>query len=439
MIELRFTDGVRIIDLADVHGTVRRYTPQIPELETLTMGRVATDGGEQPVVAFRNVTESAEVWWLGNLAAQRANMATLATLFQQARHWQRTHMGAPVFVELRANAGEPWYRSEVLSGRALIDDSRTGLGAQLDTPMLTSEVIFTRRFFWEYAATPDGDDAPLELPLNGTTGGTAITCDASNTLDVTAGDVLGDLPAPLRLKITNTYDNTIRHYTLYLAHNVFSDPTGLNHHLAGGTTAQVGTSETLLYTWNLTAATLAALGGNVCRLMMLLSSVWPNTLWMRFKVYYSVTNLWEGQWTQQTGQGMKDMGTVRLPGRVVTGTDGPQPLELRLYGRDVDNPGATYNVTWLQTLPLDSYRVLTPAGYGLPYTYSVVDDAIEGEIWADWGDGYLTHYSTSGEPISVWPGRDQRVYLLIQTDTGTAIDGRASTVQAYYRPRRLAL
>lgn len=64
-----------------------------------------------------------------------------------------------------------------------------------------------------------------------------------------------------------------------------------------------------------------------------MASYWPNTLWLRWKLYWSLTLLWEGPWMQQVGLGVKDMGAVALPPRAILGADGAAGLELCLYAR----------------------------------------------------------------------------------------------------------
>lgn len=439
--DLQITDGVTTISLTSTDAYLRRYVPAVPEIDTREATRAGTDGADVYGVTYRNVTEQASIGWEGTLTQARETLQTLNQMFEAARHVNRTGMGRRLWVEYRLEDDEDWYRSEILAGRAIIDESGVDYDVQLATDVIEMVVFWQRRHFWEYAADAIGDRDPLEVPLNGAPGGAAITNDAGNTLDIDDDDVIGDLPAPLRLEISNTDASTPRHYTVHVAQNVHSAPATYSHHHAGGTTAAVGATETLLYTWTLTSTALDALAGNVARLMLLMSSYWPNTLWLRWSIYWSLTRLWESGWMQMRGIGLKDMAAAPIPPKIVRGAEDASALELRLYGRDVYNPGQQYVITWLQILPLDGWRVLTPAGYGLWEDGRVVDDAIEGEIWADSGDAtaYTPHYTARGNPIMVRPGMDQRLYVVVSTDTGTSVDGRTSTVQAYYRPRRLLL
>jgi len=443
---LRLTDGTTTLT-SGTDFELRRYTPQAPQLDTQEAARAGADGAEVYGATYRNVTESAAIYldaddeYAGGVVANaRSTLATIHRMFEQARHRQRTGMGARVWVEHQVEDGDDWYRSELLAGRVVMDDAKLRYGLQLLGEHIELVLLWTRRFFWEYAATAAGVTDALEVPLNGATGGAAITNDAGNTLDIDAADVVGDLPAPLRLEVTNTDASAARHYTIYVAHNVYSEPGDFAHHLAGGSTSTGSGSEVLLYTWSLTTAMLEDLAGNIARLMMLMSSVWPNTLWLRWAVYWSLTRLWESGWMQQTGQGLKDLAAAPLPPKLVEGAGvAPSALELRLYGRGAT--GVPYTITWLQIVPVDSWRVLQPVGYGLAQNTRVVDDAITGQVWSDgWGAGtYTPHYTARGNPIMVRPGLDQRLYVLVNTDTGTSVDGRTSTVRAYYRPRRLLL
>ncbi len=437
--KLRLTDGTTTLE-SGTDFEIRRYTPRTPEMDVASDPTLG-DGERVLGAPYRNVAEQCAIYLDGAnagygetaLEAARRTLGEIGRLLGAARERQARGLGPRVWVAQQVADGDDWYRSEVLIGRALVDDGNLRYGLQLAGEHLEVTLIWTRRFFWEY-----GETAPIALPLNASTDPEGITNDDGNTLDVDGDDVVGDLPAPLCLRVTNTTDSETRTSTVYVARNERSAPSSYSHHVAGFTTETVGPAEARIKTITMTGATLAHLAGNTCRLLALMQSYWPNTLWLRWKVYFSVTLLWEGPWMQQGGLGLKDMGAVALPPRAIAGADPAYDLELRLYARDAVNAGP-YTFTWLQILPVDSWRVLAPAGYGLANGWAVVDDAPAGQVYADLGATTSVHYSARGGAIAVTPGADQRLYVVHNTQTGTSVSGRTSTVQAWYRPRRIAL
>jgi hypothetical protein len=440
LMQLRLVqDETTILTLSSTDARTMRYSPRMPEINANSEA-LAGDGEAILGAPYRNVTEQVDLYWEGTRDTQIASLHKLQRLLELARQRQQTGHGARIWVHFRLASTDPWYRSEILAGRAQVEDTRYKLGLQAITPHFETAIIWTRRPYWEYAADKTGDTDALEIPLDGYDGGTTVTNNADNVIEIAGAHVIGSMPAPLRLEITNAQDSATRATTIYVARGIVG-ALDTTHHYDGWSVTSVNATETLLHTVSLTGEALAAWGGDFMRLMIALSGTFATDLWMRWKLYFSVTCLWEGPWINPTyWTGLRDMGAVALPPRPVYGSILSYPLDLRLYGRRASGT-TSFAVTWLQILPLESWRVLVPAGYGLAYQTRVVDDGITGEVWTDgWdGGGYTTHYSGRGNPIMVEPGRDQRLYLLHHTSTGSGINNRALSVRAYYRPRKVTL
>ena len=465
--ELRFTDGTTTIEVLPAAGdaVLRRYTPRTAEIESIDTTRAITDGGERPITVYRNVTEQADILLEGDDAEQRATIAALNGLLQGARHRQRTGMGPAVFIEFRVDDTEDWYRSEMLSGRLLIDDADLELDLQLVTAGLELTVLFTRRFFWE------GPEAQIPLTngngTNNITGLTVVNHDDADAGDdnyvaIAAVDVVGGLPAPPRLEITNTTDHERRSYRVYVGHNVCSNPATLAHILEGedstlGTpvisatssggfyqeATWAGTAATTLYEWTLTTALLNALAGNYVRVLGRLADLLglAGGLWLQLRVRFAVTTIWQGPWVLGVdNRYIQDLGLAQLPPYLV-GAGDLYPLTLQLRGRHGSSGDHTFDLDFLQLCPVDGWRRLEPKGYGFAYTVRLVDDMIADHLYTDgWTPaGKTGHYLAYGAPILLEPGRVQRLYFLHSTDTGTAPIDRTLSLKAFYRPRRLTL
>jgi len=465
--ELRFTDGTTTIRILPTGGeaVLKRYTPQMPEIDPVDTGGATMDGGERPLAPYRNVSEQIDLVWEGDLAEQRAAINTLNRLFQQARHRQRTGMAARVYLEFRPGSTGDWWRSEILSGRVLVDDADLEFDLQLVNVALEAAIIYTRRFFWE------GPEAQIPLTngngQNNTAGLTVVNHDDADAGDdnyvaIASTAISGDLPAPPRLEMTNSYDSATRASTIYVAHNAFSAPGTLAHILeaedaAGGTptehaTASAGyysalsweaTTETLLLNWEISTEQLNALGGNYVRLLMrLYSNTIYTDLWLRVRIKYkSLTTLWEGpRMLAVPNQSLQDLGAVQLPPYLL-GAGNIKELNLMLYGTRAQAGSHGLNVDFLQVAPCDGYRRLVPKGYHLEYQSRLIDDMVEGLLWKDTGadTAKVGIYVTYGAPILLEPGRDQRLYFLHSGWTGGAGIDRTLSVKAFYRPRRLTL
>ena len=95
------------------------------------------------------------------------------------------------------------------------------------------------------------------------------------------------------------------------------------------------------------------------------------------------------------------------------------------------------NIDFIQLTPADGYRELKTASYDVPYEYRIIDDGIGEYLYVDDGAGadkagIMTGY---GAPIQVWPGRNQRLYFLMNPDE----IARTLSVKVFYRPRRRSL
>jgi len=464
--ELRFTDGVTTIRILPTGGeaVLKRYTPQAPEIDPVDTGGATMDGGERPLAPYRNVSEQIDLVWEGTPAAQRASIKALNLLLQTARRYQRTGMGPRVYVEFRPDDAEDWWRSEVLSGRALVDDADLDFDLQLVTEGLEGLVVYTRRFYWE------GPEAQIPLTNgNGTDDIAGLTVynhddgDAGddNYVAIAAAAVAGDLPAPPRLEMTNTYNSATRADRVFVGHNAYSAPATLTHILeaedaSGGTptahaTASAGeynalswavTTETQLLDWTLSTAMLNALAGNYAHLLLRLYNTTIYTdLWLRVRIKFEVSTIWEGPaLLARANRILQDLGTVQLPPYLL-GAGDLYPLHLVLYGTRAQAGTHTLNVDFLQVAPADGWRKLQPKGYGLGYEARLMDDMIGGALYTDsWATaGKVGNYIGYGGAIMLAPGRAQRLYFLWDTTVGGAGIDRTLSVKAYYRPRRLTL
>jgi hypothetical protein len=408
------------------------------------------------------VTESARVTMVGaNPAAVQALQNSIEALFIEAEHYQRSEgLGNQVFVEYRAGSSGTIWRSEILRG-GVEPSAETGSVAWWEDTAIQALVTWRRRFFWEGART--------ELPLangsgSGTGGRTVYNHDDAghdNWVDVDEGDVDGVLPSPVELEFENTFNDSDRLYRLYAGLNAFSAPATFPHILegedaafsvGGSSTASglssngfyedvtwAGDSEVLIFRWALSTSLLAAAQGNYFRLLARFASAIGSDIKITPKITFPtgtpLTVVAQGQETTLGTRLIQDLGAMQIP-PWLPGETNLMGVDLCLYGRKVG--GGTFNLDFVQLTPLDGYRVLREIGYGVLYGWFLVDDGIEGKLWAGTSGSRGGWYTGFGQQIHLWPGRDQRLYFLA-TDGGGSVIARTMVVSAFYRPRRITI
>jgi len=430
---LRITDGTITVTLSSGNMTLMSYLPQVAE-------------GDY-------ITEMAEICFTSDFATERSDIATINRLLEQARRYQLLRVGNAVYVEYKpANTDASFYRSEVRDGRVVIGTYRQG------------SVIWTRESFWEGPET--------QIPLtngNGTNNITGLTvynhddADAGhdNYVSIAAVDVVGDLPAPPRLEITNNYNSTARAANVFVAHNVNSNPGTLAHILeaesaTGGTTTENAnssggydkalswavTTETQLLDWTISTAVLNACAGNFFRLLIRLTgNLAYSDLWLKVKINMEGTVIWESEWILAPNRySLFELATAQLPA-YLAGAGNIYPAHLVLFGKRNATGTHYLNVDYMQLSPLDGWRKLQPQGYHLGYLARLMDDMIDDYLYTDSWDtpGKFGNYYTASTPLALIPNKLQRLYFLHDTGGGGSVIARTLGIKVFYRPRRCSI
>jgi hypothetical protein len=447
MLGLRFTDGTTTITVSDLTtGILTGYRP----------GNAGRDEEE--------ISDQAEVVWLGGRSLVMNNIGQLERFFNQARERKERPSLDKIYVE-RDLGDAVWWRSEIVEGSVLVEAD--GLDALARKPQANINII--RKNYWESA------EAQIALSngngTNNTSGLVIFNCSDGvgtspnvnhNYASIAAGVINGDAATPVRLEMYNNYNSASRLYTVWMAHNVESDPLNFQHILeaenaafggtdtvangySGGKTrgySWSGDSQTLIGRWALDMNYLNRAGGEWFKVLAVLSG--PPTAGIRLQckiTFPSGTPLTVIGSSQEAALGNRqicDIGALQIP-PWLAGAGNQTPVDLCLYARRVG--GGSLGIDFLQITPLDSYRVLEPAGYGAAYGITVVDDGINNVLYTDgWSPGGKTgHYVGIGNPILLKPSKAQRIYFLMMGDTGGVGIARTMSIKAFYRPRRVAL
>ena len=286
-----------------------------------------------------------------------------------------------------------------------------------------------------------------------------------NYAQIAAADVVGDLPAPPRLEITNTTVGGIQDADVYIAHNILSAPATFAHILeaesaTGGTMTEDAsssggyknivswevTTETLLLDWTLSTTLLNACASNYFRLLLRMSYPYLyDDLWVKMKLSVGLSIFWESEWSlPQNPSSLIELATVQLPPNLI-GIGDSYPLHLKLYGKRAITGTHTLEIDYMQLSPLDGWRKLEPnktdTAQLLPYNARLVDDEIDNYLYTDsWSTpGRFGNYHTASAPILLCPNKLQRFYFLHNIDSTSAPIARTLSIKAYYRPRRCSI
>jgi hypothetical protein len=277
----------------------------------------------------------------------------------------------------------------------------------------------------------------------------------TNWVHFVSTEVDGSLPAPIKLTLTNADADDVDWSHFYIAHNVINDPSTLDHWLLGSQAEEgAGDSWTGAQTtwheahkWELTAAQCQDTRGTFFRILWAGSC--STGTWMRARVGVGVADApgglrlttWYGDAVPITTSNSQvwDLGALPLP-------PGGYALDYKYVEVGVDIISTASGSATCDCL------MLAPASTGLRKFYMasfflsqgdfVVDDGIEGRVYSgDSGQTYTESVvSSMSAPVMLWPGVLQRLYILMNSRTNwSSVAGKALTVKAAYRPRKLSV
>lgn len=411
-----------------------------------------------------HVTESIDVRINGTYATIQAKLRDINRMLVYASENKIGPLG--VWLEFAYNDSDDLWRSRVYGG--LIDyDGK--MSFYLKRSQLKIGLILERDGFWE------GPEVQIPLTngngINNTTGLNVYNCNDGagispniqhNYIEIAESAILGDLPAPIRLEMTNQYDSTSRLYTIWLGHNVRSTPNLFQHMIEGESASYGGTdvvnagysagkSRTFTWTddtqviiarWALDTAFLNRANKRWFKVLAGFTAGISADIRLQCKITFPsgtpLTVVASSQEIVTTTSKIQEIAELQIPPWLLSIGD-LAPVDLTLYAKKTG--GGSVSIDYLQITPVDGYRVLMPRGYGAAYQVRVVDDGINEQIWTDgWsGGGKTGHYTAVGQKLKLIPGKLQRFYFLQISDTGYNTIDRLLNIKAYYRPRRRGL
>lgn len=398
---------------------------------------------------------------------------TLNRLLKQAEDAQGNRALNKVYLTWQTGASADVWRSEIIKGRAEPRSDALTYGYWSNDTMF-APVYLERKNYWEGAevqlalTNPNGTattDALAVLNSNDA-GGTAPALRV-NYVDIAGTAVLGDLPGATRLEMTNSGGTvqTYRPAVIWIGQNYTNPATytylyeGEAGTVTGGTATSAATmsggyyatsgaftgANVVMYRWSIpSAVSVAAAGRPFHAVMKMTSSTYNASKYYRLRI---LSDIGSGvtEWTgpavyigPSTGYLILDLGLLYLPPNLSTA--GIADYKLELVGSQVGTDTSGLGIDYLMLLPADGWRVLQPSL--LSNTFRLVDDGINENVYIDNGSGTGKFGGSAGEgkQIMLQPGKDQRLYFLMQSAvTGNAPIDMKLGVKLHYRPRRLTL
>ena len=228
------TDGTTTINLADGTNTFTLgYVPTSPELSTAQASGVG-DGDELSSVNLRNVTDTIEMILVQAIKPALQNAVNaLESMFFAANRRQRSKTGPRVYLQMQVDGESDTWRSEILSGRVVLAQTALDRWANIKAEV---QLHITRRFWWEGSLTE------IELSTSNAaaaTGGQTIYnhddggTGHDNWVEIANTEILGTLPAPVKLALTNNTGGAQPYHSFYIATNAYNDPANFTHILEG--------------------------------------------------------------------------------------------------------------------------------------------------------------------------------------------------------------
>jgi hypothetical protein len=374
-----------------------------------------------------------------------------------ANRFTHEGVGFPHYLRVKADPSGGYFYARILEASLAPKENSLAYYAR---GSLGVELTFLRPNYF------DSDEIILPLAnsaFSGVTNGLPLLNHDDSAHDnaflVAVDDLETDLPAPLRLEITNTYaggalkDLSIGSFQ-YNLHNslpqlVYEAEDGSGGSEQPSASASNGKFQrftwsavgwTDLTDWSITPEDLNAYQGRMVTPLLRLASMHAHTgLLMKLGITSGGTSLYEGgEVAALAGKGYLVFPLLRLPCGDLLGLTYPRAQQLHLHVYKAGSASVTLDLDDLLLIPQDSfnqYLGLVP----LMQNDRLVDDAFEGLSYGVQSDYELGTHITLSRGHFIQPGH-AACFMVFQGDAdGVAPIDRAISVRAWYRQRRRIL
>jgi hypothetical protein len=448
------TDGTTTISLVASNVYLENYDLKVPQDDDKT------------------VVDTVDILITGTTGALMQTKArAIESMIEAARRYQKTRTGARVYVTAQLISDTDAWRSELIGGRMELAEDALAVWGNYK---MRATLYLERVPYWEGPETGiplangngtwDGSSATGLAIYNCNDGVGSSPNKRHNYVQIAAGVITGTLPAPVKVEFKQNLAGTMLISGLYMATNADSDPANLVHMIEaesrawGGTvtvdancsggdkvsfSAYTGSAQAY---WNLDSAIIQKTAGRWFRLLLAVRSrnataAQMETIQADLRDSTGVNVLYRGpevpfNAANTSGDPLVDLGAFPLPpGSSAASYDRVQLwITLRLA-----SGSATTALDFIQMTPADAYRPVRIVPIGILSGDVFVDDGIDGVSYAT-ANGFRGPFlRTFTDPLVVWPGKLQRIYVLTDCDTMDFSITDKLLMRAWYRPRRLTV
>lgn len=272
-------------------------------------------------------------------------------------------------------------------------------------------------------------------------------------------DVETELPAPLRLEITNTdASNTLKDLIIgSFQYDVLSTKPKLVYEAetgSGGTTVSSSDASngsyqrhtwsaegwTDLTTWAMSLSDLAKYQGRAVRPVLRLANVHAyDGLMMKLSMVSNGVTIWMGNEVPAVaGDGFVEFGVLRIPAGETLGTNGPYTQDLHLHVYKEGTSSVTLDLDDLILMPTDSYTKhlgLVP----LSQNNKLIDDAFYGVSYGEQADYEMSTHIALNKGHFLMPKHNGYFVVFMVNGSDMARISQSISVKAWYRQRRRIL
>ncbi len=453
---------IATLNLATNGNHLLSYKYTAPQPRSIEYNSVLRNGSNIALTTLPDVTEGAQfLFTAASATAMAAQIHSVERIFLLAAERQRSRRGNRYYIEVQLEGMPSSFRSEIKRGMLSYEDSSFGYGWIQQKVQVN--ITFTRTYYFESTTKTE---LYLKSALNTRSlGGVTIynqyayDVTRQNWIEVLSSDMVGVLDTPVELLIKNTYNNITRPNYIAVGQKILGELTNFDPTLeseegswTNGTATTLineaysatqakqytwtGSNEQLAAWWTLDTLSISYFASTPVRFFAKFIGN-PSTykFTMRIK-YQGLTLLDQTNEVRLTSRLVQDLGVMQIPPWLQDGGNSDE-LVVQLYVRNTN--GGSFTLDYIFMMPLDGYTEYRAQGYGLPYNFTLKDNAPEDRLVVTAADalerGFFIKRPREGG-ILIRPNTTQRLYFL-QLDTAE-ID-RTMLIQAFYRERRLTV
>lgn len=429
---------------------VTKYGLNEPDIQQQVIQNLG-DGNSLSIPAFANVTETIEMRISGATPSDvRDTVRSIEKLLDLARQTTTGYLDDKLYLIVRFDQDTENWRSQILAAKW---DSNT-LTDQIYLNYVTGNIVITRRYYFETETVHA--IAIKSGPTPTATTGYASVYNADDTnatnrnwFELDATQVLGSLPTPATIHIKNVSGASRKCGRVFLGNYVYANPTTIDPIFRGEQSAggfQPTPTESDFAAWSLANRNLTdAFKGQFGRVITVFSNQpAPSTL-LRASLEYRDTGIQVNvalgeQILSNLGEFVLDLGGIPIPPGGYW--QNMANLYLALKGRSASGTDSVA-VDWVQVFPggPGRYRMIRAAVLSMGFTSGdeLVDDGANGGVYVLTGGLQVPAYQPFFEPIHLWPGKINRLMMLISAGTALTEVDIAWQVKVEARYRRITV